>query len=134
MKLTYGTALALIHNAEKAGSIMGVETMRELMKRLDNPQNKLKVIHIAGTNGKGSTLAMISNILSHAGYRVGRYISPTLTAYLERIQIDGVYITEEDFASTMETISEAMEDMRSSDLRLPTAFELETAAAFLFLQ
>ena len=56
MKLTYGTALALIHNAEKAGSIMGVETMRELMKRLDNPQNKLKVIHIAGTNGKGSTL------------------------------------------------------------------------------
>ena len=46
MKLTYGTALALIHNAEKAGSIMGVETMRELMKRLDNPQNKLKVIHI----------------------------------------------------------------------------------------
>lgn len=132
MKLTYEAALALIRNAEKAGSIMGVETMRELMKRLDNPQNKLKVIHIAGTNGKGSTLAMISNILSHAGYRVGRYISPTLTAYLERIQIDGVYITEEDFASTMETISEAVEDMRSSALRLPTAFELETAAAFLY--
>ena len=64
MKLSYEDAMKLIHNAEKAGSIMGVDTMRELMNHLGNPQDKLKVIHIAGTNGKGSTLAMLSTILT----------------------------------------------------------------------
>lgn len=132
MKLTFEGALKLIHNAEKAGSIMGVETMRELMKRLGNPQNELKIIHIAGTNGKGSTLAMISTILTTAGYKVGRYISPTLVTYLERIQIDGAYISEEAFAEIMGQIADAVNDMKNADLRLPTAFELETAAAFLY--
>lgn len=132
MSLTYEEALALIHNAEKAGSIMGVETMRELMNRLGNPQNKLRVIHIAGTNGKGSTLAMISTILTQAGFKVGRYISPTLITYLERIQIDGNYISEDEFAYVMEQAAVAVEDMKNAALRLPTAFELETAAAFLY--
>ena len=91
MRLSYEDAMKLIHNAERAGSIMGVDTMRELMSHLGNPQDKLKVIHIAGTNGKGSTLAMLSTILTTAGYKVGRYISPTLVAYLERIQIVNIF-------------------------------------------
>ncbi len=132
MKLCYDEAMKLIHNAEKAGSIMGVDTMRELMRLLDNPQDKLKVIHIAGTNGKGSTLAMISTILTTAGYRVGRYISPTLVTYLERIQIDGEYISETDFSDVMSDIADAVDTMKASGLRTPTAFELETAAAFLY--
>ena len=132
MNLTYDAALELIHNAQKAGSIMGVDTMCELMRLLGNPQDKLKIIHIAGTNGKGSTLAMISTVLTTAGYRVGRYISPTLITYLERVQIDGEYISESDFAVIMGDIADAVNVMEVSDLRLPTAFELETAAAFLY--
>lgn len=132
MKLSYDEAMGLIHNAEKAGSIMGVDTMRELMKLLGNPQDRLKVIHIAGTNGKGSTLAMISTILTTAGYRVGRYISPTLITYLERIQIDGEYISEASFSDVMGEIADAVNVMKASASRLPTAFELETAAAFLY--
>lgn len=132
MKLCYNDAILLINNAQKAGSIMGVDSMRELMKLLGNPQDKLKVIHIAGTNGKGSTLAMVSTILTGAGYKVGRYISPTLVTYLERIQIDGEYISEDDFADVMGDIAEAVLKMNASKLRTPTAFELETAAAFLY--
>lgn len=132
MEWNYNRAMELIHNAEKAGSIMGVDTMRELMRCLGNPQDKLKVIHIAGTNGKGSVLAMLSTVLTTAGYRVGRYISPTLVTYLERIQIDGEYIPEDSFARVMQEIAGAVESMKHSSLRLPTAFELETAAAFLY--
>ena len=132
MRLSYEDAMKLIHNAERAGSIMGVDTMRELMSHLGNPQDKLKVIHIAGTNGKGSTLAMLSTILTTAGYKVGRYISPTLVAYLERIQIDGEYISENAFAGIIGELADAVEAMKLSASRLPTAFELETAAAFLY--
>lgn len=132
MRLSYEDAMKLIHNAERAGSIMGVDTMRELMSHLGNPQDKLKVIHIAGTNGKGSTLAMLSTILTTAGYKVGRYISPTLVTYLERIQIDGEYISENAFACIMGELADAVEAMKLSASRLPTAFELETAAAFLY--
>lgn len=132
MKLCYDEAMEFIHNAGKSGSIMGVDTMRELMRLLDNPQDKLKIIHIAGTNGKGSTLAMISTILTTAGYRVGRYISPTLITYLERIQIGGEYISETDFANIIGDIADVVNNMKASCLRTPTAFELETAAAFLY--
>ena len=132
MILSYDDALSIIRNAEKAGSIMDVETMRELMEHLGNPQDKLRIIHIAGTNGKGSTLAMISTILTTAGCRVGRYISPTLVTYLERIQIDGAYISETEFAEVMGDIADALNTMKSSASRLPTSFELETAAAFLY--
>lgn len=104
MRLSYEDAMKLIHNAERAGSIMGVDTMRELMSHLGNPQDKLKVIHIAGTNGKGSTLAMLSTILTTAGYKVGRYISPTLVTYLERIQIDGEYISENALPVSWESL------------------------------
>ena len=122
MRLSYEDAMKLIHNAERAGSIMGVDTMRELMSHLGNPQDKLKVIHIAGTNGKGSTLAMLSTILTTAGYKVGRYISPTLVAYLERIQIDGEYISENAFAGIIGELADAVEAMKLSASRLPTAF------------
>lgn len=132
MAYDFTSAMEFIHHAEKSGSIMGVETERELLKRLGCPQNRLKIIHIAGTNGKGSTLAMLSTILTTAGYRVGRYISPTLTAYLERIQIDGEFISEQDFAAVTERLEAAAADMVSCGLSQPTAFELETAAAFLY--
>lgn len=132
MDYDFSSAMEYIHAAEKLGSIMGLETERRLLMKLSEPQNKIKIIHIAGTNGKGSTLAMISTILTEAGFRVGRYISPTLTAYLERFQIDGNYISEEAFARVMGRIIPAAEQIKAEGAAAPTAFELETAAAFLY--
>lgn len=128
----YDIAMDYIHKSEKLGSIMGVDTEHLLLKKLSNPQNKLKVIHIAGTNGKGSVLAMISTVLKKAGYKVGRYISPTLVTYLERFQINGEYMKPEDFGLIMGQVAAAAEDMKTEGLNPPTAFELETAAAFLY--
>ena len=80
----------------KYGSVLGLDTVRELLHELGDPQKDLRFIHVAGTNGKGSVLAFISTILSEAGIRTGRYISPTVVSYLERIQIDGKWIPEEE--------------------------------------
>ena len=93
--MTYKEARAFIDDTSKYGYILGLDTITELLKRLGNPQDDLKFVHIAGTNGKGSILAYVSTILKEAGYRVGRYISPTIFEYRERIQVDEAYITEE---------------------------------------
>ena len=74
--MTYKEARVYLEKVSKYGSVLGLDTIRNLLKRLGNPERDLSFIHIAGTNGKGSVLAYISNILSEAGYRTGRYISP----------------------------------------------------------
>ncbi len=85
--MTYEEAREFIHQSNQYGCIPGLETITELMNRLGNPQEQLKLIHVAGTNGKGSTCAFLTSILAAAGYRVGRYISPSVFSYRERIQI-----------------------------------------------
>ncbi|MDF2802990.1 MAG: hypothetical protein K0S61_2893, partial [Anaerocolumna sp.] len=85
--MTINEAYGFIDKAAGYGSILGLETMTNLLKGLDNPQDKLKFVHIAGTNGKGSTAAFITHILAAAGLRVGRYISPSVFSYEEKIQI-----------------------------------------------
>ena len=75
--------------------VLGLETMRELMGLLDNPQDKVPVIHIAGTNGKGSVATFLQAVLRQAGYKVGLFTSPSLTAFNERIQIDGHPVSDE---------------------------------------
>ena len=95
----------------KYGSVLGLDTIRGLLRELGNPQDDLKFIHIAGTNGKGSVLAYTSTILSEAGYRTGRYVSPTVISYLERIQIDGIWIPEDEFAELTENVKEAIARM-----------------------
>ena len=87
--MNYEEARVYLDNVAKYGSVLGLDAMRELLKRLGNPEKGLKIIHIAGTNGKGSVLAFLSTVLTESGYRVGRYISPTLFSYRERIQVDG---------------------------------------------
>ena len=118
----------------KYGSVLGLESMRELLHRLGDPQNELKFIHISGTNGKGSVLAYLSTILSGAGYRTGRYISPTLFSYRERIQVDREYIEKESLACHVTAIAAAAEDMQKAGLPSPTVFEIETALAFLYFK
>ncbi len=76
--MTYKEARAFIDDTSKYGYILGLDTVTELLGRLGNPQDDLKFVHIAGTNGKGSILAYVSTILKEAGYKVGRYISPTI--------------------------------------------------------
>ena len=132
--MNYTEARVYLDEVSKYGSVLGLESMRELLHRLGDPQNELKFIHISGTNGKGSVLAYLSTILSGAGYRTGRYISPTLFSYRERIQVDGEYIEKESLACHVTAIAAAAEDMQKAGLPSPTVFEIETALAFLYFK
>lgn len=132
--MNYKEARVYLDEVSKYGSVLGLESMRELLRRLGDPQNELKFIHISGTNGKGSVLAYLSTILSGAGYRTGRYISPTLFSYRERIQVDGEYIEKESLACHVTAIAAAAEDMQKAGIPSPTVFEIETALAFLYFK
>lgn len=132
--MNYKEARVYLDEVSKYGSVLGLESMRELLRRLGDPQNELKFIHISGTNGKGSVLAYLSTILSGAGYRTGRYISPTLFSYRERIQVDGEYIEKESLACHVTAIAAAAEEMQKAGLPSPTVFEMETALAFLYFK
>ena len=130
--MNYREAMEYMEELKQYGTVMGLATMRELCVRLGNPQDRLKFVHIAGTNGKGSVLAYVSTVLHSAGYRVGRYISPTVKDYKERFQIDGRMITQMALCNNLEQVRTAAEAMAAEGLPHPTAFEVETAVAFLF--
>ena len=115
-------------------SVLGLDHMRELMKRLGNPQDTLKYVHIAGTNGKGSVIAFLYSVLSGAGYRIGRYVSPTLYSYRGRMEVSGSRISREDFAAYITQVSDVIAAMTKDGYPHPTAFEIETAVAFLFFK
>jgi len=132
--MTYREARAFIEETGKYGYKLGLAVVTELLNRLGNPQDKLKFIHIAGTNGKGSVLAYVSTILKEAGYGVGRYISPAILNYRERIQVNETYITEEAVARLTEQIYQAGQSMLADGLSHPTCFEVETALAFLYFR
>lgn len=132
--MNYAEARVYLDEISKYGSVLGLESMRELLDRLGNPQDELKFIHISGTNGKGSVLAYLSTVLSGAGYRTGRYISPTLFSYRERIQVDQEYIEKDALARHVTHVAQAVEDMKAAGLASPTAFEIETALAFLYFR
>ena len=132
--MNYAEARVYLDEISKYGSVLGLENMKELLCRLGNPQDDLSFIHISGTNGKGSVLAYLSTILSNAGYRTGRYISPTLFSYRERIQVDEEKIEKESLAKHVTTIALAIENMKKEHLGSPTAFEVETALSFLYFK
>ena len=132
--VTYKEARVYLDKMSKYGSVLGLETIRGLLRELGNPQDDLKFIHIAGTNGKGSVLAYTSMILSEAGYRIGRYVSPTVVSYLERIQVDAKWISEEKFAELTEKVRNAIARLEAAGENLPTVFEIETAIAFLYFK
>jgi dihydrofolate synthase/folylpolyglutamate synthase len=92
--MTYDKAMEFINESAKYGWVPGLETVTELLRRLQNPQEQLKIIHVGGTNGKGSTCAFLTAILNRAGYRVGRYISPSVFSYREKIQISHIQALE----------------------------------------
>ena len=132
--MNYTEARAFIDNVSMRGSELGLTSVTNLLSMLGNPQDDLKFVHVAGTNGKGSVLAYLASVLAEAGYYVGRYISPTLFSYRERIQINGEYISREDFAELASLVSDAMQKMQEQNMGLPTVFEVETAISFLYFK
>lgn len=114
------------------GSVLGLANMRRLCEGLELKLDCLKVIHIAGTNGKGSTLAFVSQILKEAGYRVGRYLSPTIFEYRERFQIGGRMITYKDLCGYMTRMRSVCGQIVAAGYPHPTLFEIETAMAFYY--
>mgnify|MGYP004527071373 CR=1 FL=1 len=126
------SAIDKIHEFHRFGSVLGLSRMKELMRRLGNPERELPCIHVAGTNGKGSVCRFLYEVLRQQGYRVGIYTSPYLTVFNERIELDGSYIQREELEAFTEETLEKVEEMVRDGFDSPTEFEVITAVAFLF--
>ena len=100
-----------------SGIILGLEPIRELLRRLGNPQDRLRFIHAAGTNGKGATLTMTASILTAAGYKTGKYTSPEVFESREKFMIDGEMISPEAFADCVTRIRAVIEQMQQQVIR-----------------
>ena len=126
--MDWNEAIALLHGADWKHSKIGLDRMKALMNALGNPQQTLKFIHIAGTNGKGSACSMIRSILTEAGLKTGLYISPHLFSFNERISVDGTDISDDDLIRLSGRIKAAVTDLNEE----PTDFELITAMALCY--
>lgn len=124
--MTYTEALDYIHNINWQFCNPGLDRTRTLCEKLGNPEKKLRFVHVAGTNGKGSFCAMLSSILSAAGYRTGLYTSPFIRRFNERMQINGTPISDDELAEITESVKPIADSMEER----PTEFELVTAIAF----
>jgi len=131
-QMDYLQTMDFIKNLTTFGINLGLNRIRELLKRLDNPQTKIRVIHIGGTNGKGSTSAILQSILKHAGNSVGMFSSPHLNDYRERIRINDELISPEDVVEGISIIRPVLEEMLREGLEHPTEFEVSTALALLY--
>ncbi|MGO1470658.1 MAG: bifunctional folylpolyglutamate synthase/dihydrofolate synthase [Tissierella sp.] len=130
--MNYDEALSYINDKSKFGSKLGLASIGKLLEKLGNPQDGLKIIHLAGTNGKGSTSAYLSNCIMEAGYSVGSFTSPFLERFNERISLNGRDIPDEDLAKFTVKIRTAANEMIEDGLEHPTTFEIVTALAFLY--
>jgi dihydrofolate synthase/folylpolyglutamate synthase len=130
--MTYEDALDFIHGTLKFGSKLGLTNIRTLLEYMGNPQKKLKFIHIAGTNGKGSTSAFLASILKEEGYKVGLFISPFIEAFTERIVINHNQISREDLARITEDVKKHISKMVQDGHLHPTEFEVVTAIGFQY--
>ena len=128
--MTIEEARTLIRGVEWRGSRPGLSRVRELLHRIGDPQDTLQFVHIAGTNGKGSTAAMLASILRAAGYTTGLFTSPYLERFAERMQVNGQPIPDAELAAACETLQPCIAAMDDQ----PTEFELVTAAAMLWFQ
>lgn len=130
--MTYQEALEFIHGTYKFGSKLGLENIKELLKRLGSPEKELKFVHVAGTNGKGSTSAFIHSVLVEAGYKTGLYTSPFIETFNERIRVNHTLITEEELADHTKCVKTAIDSMIEDGFNHPTEFEVVTAIAMLY--
>ena len=128
--MTYDEALAYIHGSWKFGNKLGLHNMEKLLQLMGNPHKQLRFVHVAGTNGKGSTSAFIANILMEAGYRTGLYTSPFIQRFTERIRIDLLEISREELADITDFVKRCADQMEAMGENHPTEFEIVTAVAF----
>jgi len=128
------TAIDKIHEFDRFGSVLGLERMNALLEKLGNPQDNLQVIHVAGTNGKGSVCKYLEEGLRACDYKVGLYTSPFITRFNERIRLDGADISDEDLEIFTERVLTAVAEMLAEGQQSPTEFEVVTAVAFLYFR
>lgn len=129
--MTLRRAVDWVHGARYAGQKNGLENMRALLRALGNPQDGLRFLHVAGTNGKGSVCAFLERALRECGYKTGLYTSPYLCEYAERVRVNGVPLDDETLLRLILRVKRAAEDLVARGECFPTTFELGTAIAFL---
>ena len=132
--MTYEEALAYLEDTSSFGIKPGLERIQALMQALGNPERDYKIIHVTGTNGKGSVTTYISYALFTSGLRVGRFTSPHLESYTERIEINDVQISKDAFGELISRVRQGVEQIIADGVEPPTQFEILTAAAFLFFK
>lgn len=132
--MNYEEALRYINDQEKFGSNLRLDTIRRLLELLGNPHKDLKYIHIAGTNGKGSTSSYVATMLEEAGYKVGLFTSPYLERFNERIAINGADIPNERLAEITERVKDRIQIMIQEEYEHPTTFEIITAIGFVYFK
>lgn len=132
--MTYEESIAWLEQAASFGIKPGMERINALLDRLDHPERAYRVIHVTGTNGKGSVVAMITSVIENSTLKVGRYISPHLIDYTERIYCGGRDIPREDFARAADVVKAAAESAAADGVEAPTEFELLTAMAFWYFR
>lgn len=132
--MKYEEAIEYIESLQSYGIVPGLDNIRRLCERLGNPQEELQFVHIAGTNAKGSVSAYLSAVLKAAGYKTGRYISPVIFEYCERIQINERNLSKKDLCGYTERLKAVCTQMTEEGLAHPTPFEFETAMAFLYFK
>ena len=131
--MNYTESLAYLDSLGKFGIKLGMERIEGLLRELGNPEQKIKTVHVTGTNGKGSVTSMITNILLAANLKVGKFTSPHLVKYNERINLNGKDISDEDFATAITAVKVAADSVvKKGVCEQPTQFEILTAAAFLY--
>ncbi|MFS0861741.1 bifunctional folylpolyglutamate synthase/dihydrofolate synthase [Fredinandcohnia sp. 179-A 10B2 NHS] len=129
---TYEDALSWIHSRLRLGIKPGLSRMEWMMERLNHPEKKIKAIHVGGTNGKGSTVSYLRNILQQAGYSVGTFTSPYIESFNERISLNGKPIRDEEIVSLLQVIKPLADELEQTDLGGPTEFEVITAMALYY--
>ncbi|MEC1076996.1 bifunctional folylpolyglutamate synthase/dihydrofolate synthase [Bacillus safensis] len=129
---TYHEAIEWIHSRLAFGVKPGLERMKWLMNRLGNPEQSIKAVHVAGTNGKGSTIAFTRSVLQEAGYSVGTFTSPFILTFNERISVNGAPIEDEEWLSLVNEIKPLVDELDQTELGAATEFEIITACAFAY--
>ena len=130
--MNYIEAMDFLEETKQYGSQLGLTSIQNLMAELGNIQDEIPLVHIGGTNGKGSVGAMLSKVLTESGYRVGRFCTPDVFAYEDEFQMNGINIEKERLAQLFTQVKAACEKLVAQGKAHPTRFEVETAAAFLW--
>lgn len=130
--ISYEEACQIVSSAQKFGICLGLERMEAMLVSLDHPEQKINAIHLAGTNGKGSTLTYLKSIFIEAGYNVGTFTSPAIIRVNDKIQLNGEEIPDQEFALLIDQIKPTIAKLSETKLGAPTEFEILTAVAFLY--